>query len=1153
MNKKIEEYKKKVKKIERTIITLALMVFLLGVLISIVQYGIKKSKANKEKQNSSNGEYSINLNNDAIIYENNLNFNLKISNFNNESKYRAIIKVNDETVKEENIMYEENTFSLEFKDEGKKIIYITLYKDSTECGNFERNVYYVEPYQSQFLDQLSNKGVSCHYKDGTWEKYRKSSELNNNLGTNYLRIEFVWNVIDKNNGTYDFSGYDSYLTNTNKKIVGIFNEQKAGYLAGNDLKINTEDELNQFIEFVEEVAKKYPFIKYYQILNEPNYSNSNGAYMSDEDIKWYEEVIKRTYKKLKSIDNSIQVITGATAVSLNDGNTYISSENFFKEINTEVYGYSSGYAYHPYDIYNNKIQNQVFLKKIDIHNKLFNTFGGFTKQYITEYGIPSYNQYNVNEEIQADKLIQQTVILDEQSAEVALIYNLWNIGKDTTNKEHNYGLINNNYTPKLSYYAMKNYYQNTNGSEYIGNLNIKQGLETHVYNKDGTPLIIAWSDNTDNTYNISLNNMTAKDIYGKDIQPDETGKITITTSPVYLYNISTKSFYRAISNTSIPKYEEFETNFQNEITKVPGLQSSINTLKQRMQNISEVSSLDETTAINLMKQHYNLGNAIIQSYKSKALQIEYVTLSSMLDALNDIGNSYEDLVTVSTKTRNANLTETQKLITEAETLTNDTELEMIYPNKILQFSQDYYEKADYINSLKEENDIKTGLIISKNLHSKLLADWAIQFANLYIDEYITNNPVEITYTTTTLTNQNVTATLKTNANITITNNSNSKTHTFENNGSFTFEYRVKGRAFKKTVEVNNIDKKAPTIIGVQNNKLYIQNITPKIQDENLKQVLLYKDLELIPDYKINSTISEEGSYKLIAEDKVGNQTTVEFDICKNPATIKYSAEQLTNQDVIVTLDSKYEIEETNNENKTTYTFTENGEFTFKFKIKGTELRLTAHVNNIDKIPPTITGAENGKLYIDNATPIIQDENLKEIKLYLNSYEVENYTTGVQLSEEGFYKIIATDNAGNETTTEFAIMESMDKEYKIRDNYILNIKNNTNRYNFDKNLNLPIKYEIIRNETKLTETDKIATGDILVTDGGEEYTLIVNGDINKDGDVNIKDVMKLRRYLLKRNNLDEISLLAADCDLDGKSINTRDLIKMRLIVLERDII
>lgn len=1152
MNKKIEEYKKKVKKIERTIITLAFSLFLLGVLISIVQYGLKKSKSNEEKQNSSSGECSINLNDNTIIYENNLKFNLNISNFNNENNYRIIIKVNDEPIKEDNVIYEENTFTLKFKDEGKKVISITLYKNSKEYGIFEKNIYYVEPYQSQFLDELSNKGVSCHYKDGTWEKYTKSSELNNNLGTNYLRIELVWNVIDKNNGTYDFSGYDSYLTNTNKKIVGIFNEQKSGYLAGKDLKINTEDELNQFIEFIGEVAKKYPFIKYYQILNEPNYSTSNGAYISNEDIEWYIKVIKGAYEKLKSIDSSIHIITGATAVSLNDGSTYISSENFFKKINIGTYEFSSGYAYHPYDIYNNKIQNQLFLKKIGIHNNLFNTFGGFIKEYITEYGIPSYNQYNVNEEIQSDKLIQQTVILDEQNAEFAIIYDLWNIGNDPMNKEHNFGLLYNNYTPKPSYYAMKNYYTNTNGSEYTGNLNLQEGLEAHIYNKDGKPLLIAWSNNTDNTYDFKLNNMKAKDIYGKEIEPDETGKITITTSPVYLYNVDTNYFYKSISNVATTKYQEFETNFQDQISKVSGLQSSINTLKERMQNFSTVSNLDETTAINLMKQHYNLGNTIIQSYKSKTLQIEYVKLSSMLDALDDIGNSLEDLVTVSAKTRNANLTETQKLITEAENLTNDTELEMIYPNKILQFSKDYYEKSSYINSVKEENDIKTGLIVSKNLHSKLLAEWSIQFANLYIDDYITTNPVQIIYTTTAPTNQNVTATLQTNANITITNNSNSKTHTFEENGTFTFEYTIKGQAFQKTATVNNIDKKAPVITEVQNGRLYTQNITPKIYDENLQEVLLYKDNILSQNYKTNSTISEDGSYRLIATDKAGNQTTIEFDICKNPATIKYSTKELTNQDVTVTLDSKYEIEETNNSNKTTYTFTENGEFTFKFKIKGTELRLAAYVGNIDKTPPTITGVENVRLYMDKATPIIADENLKGVKLYLNSHEVENYTSGIELTEEGFYKIIAIDNAGNETITEFAIMESMDREYKIKDNYILNIKNNTNKSDFDKNLKMPIKYEIFRDENKLTENDKIATGDLLITDGGERYTLIVNGDMNKDGYVNIKDVIKLRKYLLERNNIDEVSLLAADCNLDGKSINIKDLIKMRLIVLQRDV-
>ena len=96
------------------------------------------------------------------------------------------------------------------------------------------------------------------------------------------------------------------------------------------------------------------------------------------------------------------------------------------------------------------------------------------------------------------------------------------------------------------------------------------------------------------------------------------------------------------------------------------------------------------------------------------------------------------------------------------------------------------------------------------------------------------------------------------------------------------------------------------------------------------------------------------------------------------------------------------------------------------------------------------------------------------------------------------------------------------------------------------------YEIVRNGNPLAENDIIATGDVLRTSAGEELTLIVNGDINKDGDVNIKDIVKLRKYLLLRNNLDELELIAADCNIDGRSISIKDLIRMRLIVLERGV-
>lgn len=1152
MSKNIKEYKKKAKRIEKTLITVSILIFVLGVLISIVQYGIKKNMSNQEKQNASSGEYSIDLNDNIIIYEKDLKFTLNIGNYDEENNYEVIIKINDKDAVKENEIYKENKFDLNFSDEGKNVVSVVIYKNGEQSGNFEKNIFYVEPYKKQYLDELSNKGVLCHYKDGTWEKYSKSAELNDNLGTNYLRMEFVWNVIDKNNGTYDFSGYDPYLNKTQKNVIGIFNEQKSGFLAGSDLKINTQEELEKFVTFVGKVAERYPFIKYYQILNEPNYSNSNNAYIGDEDIKWYTKVIEETYKKLKSINSDINIIVGATAVSLSDGNTYISSENFFRKINNMTYNFSSGYAYHPYDIYNNKLQNQLYLKKIEIHNNLFNEFGGFIKKYITEYGIPSFEQYGVNEELQAVKLTQQTVILDDQNVDLAIIYNLWNIGNNTSNQQYNYGLLYNNYTPKPSYYAMKNYYQNTNGAEYIGSLNITNGLEAHAYDKDGHPLIIAWSNNTDNTYNFTLNQMTAKDIYGKEITPDSNGQIQITTSPVYLYNVPTNYFYQAISNTATTKYNEFTENYADQISKVQGLQQTINTLNQRMKDLSSTSNLDETTSINLMKQHFNLGNTLIQAYKSGTLQIEYVKLSSMLDALNDIGNSFEDLVTVSAKTRNANISETLDTINKADNLINDNDIEMIYPSKILQFSQDFYDKASYINGLEEENDIKTGLIVSKNLHSKLLSDWATQFANFYIDTYIKNNPVTIDYSETNTTNQNVTATLRTNAQITINNNSNSKAYTFTQNGTFTFDYTIKGQTFQQTATVNNIDKTAPTIGGVENDRLYLSEVTPKATDTNLKEVLLYKDNNQVQNYQQNTQITEDGHYKLIAKDSAGNQTSVEFDISRNPAIIDYSEVNLTNQDVVATVNSNFDVNVKNNSNQKSYTFKVNGEFTFELNIKGAELQLTAKVDNIDKTPPTITDVEDKKQYIDKVTPKISDDNLNEVKLYFDSEEVQGYAPNSEITGEGFYKLVAKDLAGNETSVEFTIIENPDEKYQIKDGNILNIKNNTNQDTFRKKLKMSGEYSIYRNDTLISDNDKIATGDKLRKSTGEEYTLIVSGDINNDGDVNIKDIVMLRKYLLERNNLDENSLLAADCNLDGKDISIKDLIRMRLIALERDV-
>ena len=178
--------------------------------------------------------------------------------------------------------------------------------------------------------------------------------------------------------------------------------------------------------------------------------------------------------------------------------------------------------------------------------------------------------------------------------------------------------------------------------------------------------------------------------------------------------------------------------------------------------------------------------------------------------------------------------------------------------------------------------------------------------------------------------------------------------------------------------------------------------------------------------------------------------------------------------------------------------------------------------------------------------------MSKVKLYLNSYLEEGYVPGTELTEEGFYRLVANDKAGNEITVEFRIMENISEEYIRQGSYIINIKNNTTTSAFDQKIHMGLDYKILRDGNPLTENDIIATGDILRTSAGEELTLIVSGDINKDGDVNIKDIVKLRKYLLLRNNLDELELIAADCNIDGRSISIKDLIRMRLIVLERGV-
>lgn len=994
---------KKYKKRKKCILSFVVSIIII-ILIALIMHSFRKTTQYSLQEKTSSYYYGVTekYTDDAE------NINIKESNKGytvepfylvsiqngNEQGYEIVYLVNEEETTEI-IESGENEIKFEIAKEGKSNLEIQILKDGKNILKWTKEVYYIKPYEKQFLDEIKEDSITLHV---TGESLNiglpQSIELMKSIGISKIRADVMWSWMDFN-GELNFTLYDEkfkVLNDNEIEILCILNTNTSIY-NGEDGILSTEEELKEYANFVDKVSKRYPYIYQYEIDNEPNFS-----YYSEEGMKAYAEIIKMAYKTLKNNNPKSEIISGATVQN--------NSEDFFKGIcQYGAYKYSDIFSYHAYAMTSRKDIHVLYDGYMSNHKEFLNSEGGFNHFYITETGISNGTSENVSEEAQAKLLIQEAVLRDKYSIEESTIYNFRDTNNDQSSKEANFGIIENDYTPKLSYYALKNYYENTNGAEYIGTVDLADGLEAHIYDKDGKPKIIAWATVAEDTIPINYQGFTAKDLYGNDIE-NTNGILTITNFPVYLENISTQYFYEAISNTATEKYSEFEEKFAEQISKIEGLLEKITELKTYMTNIADNEAETQANALKQMSEHFALGDTLLNAYENEILDIEYVTLSSMLDMLNDIGNSYEDLVTVSATTREGYFEATNNLIQESENkINNNSDLEIIYPTKILNFAKELDEKAEYIFSLEEENDIKTGLIVSNSLHAYYLANWANRFAQLYINDDIKNNPVTISYSETELTNQNVTVTLNVPQGIIITNNEGKNTYVFEQNDKFTFEYERRGQAFTIDAQVSNIDKDAPSIRGV-----------------------------------------------------------------------------------------------------------------------------------ID-----------GKIYISNVNFAVNDDNLEKVEVTFNDSLIE-YTNWQQLSEEGIYHIIATDKAGNILELEFYIVEEIADDYIIKDNYLLNIKQNTSITNFIIKFGVNGNYQITRNDEILKENEIIATGDILELENASKYIIIVAGDINGDGKVTPYDYTALRRTILRLRELSEIEKLAADINLDNKEIGVRDYTRMRIELL-----
>ena len=248
-----------------------------------------------------------------------------------------------------------------------------------------------------------------------------------------------------------------------------------------------------------------------------------------------------------------------------------------------------------------------------------------------------------------------------------------------------------------------------------------------------------------------------------------------------------------------------------------------------------------------------------------------------------------------------------------------------------------------------------------SIYASIVNNFAISEIKLYEDLTVDDTPyAEISYNIIKTTNKNVTAELvNPTKDITVTNNSGKTSYTFTKNGTFTFEFVDKqGHKGSSTATVDWIDKTPP--------ELNVTYSTTEPTNEDVVASLsftkpvtiLTKDVEIATNADKSQTITflENDSFTLEFKDALGNigTKTVSVDwIDKEDPTSEftYSTTDITDKEVVATLDPSEPVRVLNNDGKDTYTFTENGTFTFEFEdMVGNQGTATANVYWIKKVP-----------------------------------------------------------------------------------------------------------------------------------------------------------------------------------------------------------
>jgi hypothetical protein len=152
-----------------------------------------------------------------------------------------------------------------------------------------------------------------NYKYSKKEELQKAVKLMQEAGVGWVRMDFVWDDIEPEQGKFNFDKYDyivELLDQNNINILGILDYSASWASSCGQWNCSPRDN-KLFVNYVTGVIARYKNkVKYWEIWNEPD---SHTYWVEQDGLKSYCVLLKDVYLAAKAVDPECKILNGGLA------------------------------------------------------------------------------------------------------------------------------------------------------------------------------------------------------------------------------------------------------------------------------------------------------------------------------------------------------------------------------------------------------------------------------------------------------------------------------------------------------------------------------------------------------------------------------------------------------------------------------------------------------------------------------------------------------------------------------------------------------------------------------------------------------------------------------------------------------------------------